>query len=208
MNNTLLLALCQYAICYLFDCLKLEEIFVPFYQVFENLCNEKGVSPTKAARDVGVAQPVVSQWKKRGSTPKAETVQKLANYLGVSTEDLLAESKHTEAVINYLKDKIVEIVTPPTPSLESFGREWAYVEKKLRTGVMEPEERGRYLSLIARGDILQIVAAAKTALPECMEQLNDIGQQLVEDYANDLIKIPEYRRSDAQRAEADPASQQ
>ena len=62
---------------------------------------------------------------------------------------------------------------------------------------MEPEDRGRYLSLIARGDILQIVAAAKTALPECMEQLNDIGQQLVEDYANDLIKIPEYRRSDA-----------
>ena len=44
---------------------------------------------------------------------------------------------------------------------------------------------------------MQIVAAAKTALPECMEQLNDIGQQLVEDYANDLIKIPEYRRSDA-----------
>ena len=65
---------------------------------------------------------------------------------------------------------------------------------------MEPEERARYLSLIARGDILQIVAASKNRLTECMEQLNDIGQQLVEDYANDLIKIAEYRRVDTRRA--------
>ena len=173
-----------------------------FYQVFENLCNERGVSPTKAARDVGVAQPVVSQWKKRGSTPKAETVQKLANYFGVSVEDLLTEpeQEHAESIINYLKDKIIEVVSPPTPSLESLGSEWAYLEKKLRTGVMEPEERARYLSLIARGDILQIVAASKNRLTECMEQLNDIGQQLVEDYANDLIKIAEYRRVDTRRA--------
>ncbi len=60
-----------------------------FYDMFQQLCVKKGVTPTKAARDVGIAQPVVSQWKKRGSTPKAQTIQKLADYFGVSTDDLI-----------------------------------------------------------------------------------------------------------------------
>lgn len=63
-----------------------------FYKIFEQLCDEKGVTPTQAARDVGVAQPVVSQWKKRGSTPKAETVQKLADYFGVTVDYMLKQS--------------------------------------------------------------------------------------------------------------------
>lgn len=59
-----------------------------FYDIFEKLCNEKGVTPTQAGRDNGIAQGVVSMWKKRGSTPKAETVQKLADYFGVAPRDL------------------------------------------------------------------------------------------------------------------------
>ena len=54
-----------------------------FYDVFEHLCAEKGVTPTQAGRDNGIAQGVISMWKKRGSTPKAQTVQKLANYFNV-----------------------------------------------------------------------------------------------------------------------------
>ena len=60
-----------------------------FYEIFEFLCKERGVSPTRAARDNGLKQQSVSSWKKRGSTPKAETVQKLADYFGVSVDYLL-----------------------------------------------------------------------------------------------------------------------
>lgn len=75
-----------------------------FYEIFERLCKEKGITPTKAARDVGVAQPVVSQWKKRGSTPKAETVQKLADYFGVSVDYLLGKSGENSQLENQLDD--------------------------------------------------------------------------------------------------------
>lgn len=63
-----------------------------FYENFESLCKERGISPTRAARDNGLKQQSVSSWKTRGSTPKAETVQKLADYFGVSMAELLGDS--------------------------------------------------------------------------------------------------------------------
>lgn len=60
-----------------------------FYDIFEQLCKECGISPTRVALDNGIKQQSVSSWKIRGSTPKAETVQKLANYFGVSVDYLL-----------------------------------------------------------------------------------------------------------------------
>ena len=63
--------------------------FVTFYSRFEQLCKAKGVTPTQAARDNKIAQSVVSMWKTRGSTPKAATVQKLADYFGVTVNQLL-----------------------------------------------------------------------------------------------------------------------
>lgn len=62
-----------------------------FYDRFELLCKEKGITPTQAGRDNGIAQGVVSMWKKRGSVPKAETVQKLAKYFGASADFLLGK---------------------------------------------------------------------------------------------------------------------
>ena len=60
-----------------------------FYTIFEQLCNERGITPTQVARDNGLTQQTVSHWKTRGSTPKAETVQKLADYFNVSVDYLL-----------------------------------------------------------------------------------------------------------------------
>ncbi len=61
-----------------------------FYDIFDELCKQRGVTPTRAARENGIAQSSVATWKKRGSTPKAATVQKLADYFGVSVSDLLS----------------------------------------------------------------------------------------------------------------------
>ncbi len=60
-----------------------------FYDKFEELCKAKGVTPTRAARENGLTQSVISMWKTRGSTPKAATVQKLADYFGVTVNQLL-----------------------------------------------------------------------------------------------------------------------
>lgn len=79
-----------------------------FYDIFENLCLKKGVTPTQVARDNDIKQSVVAMWKKRGSTPKAETVQKLSDYFGVSTDYLLDLTTLERDKLQYVEDYVVE----------------------------------------------------------------------------------------------------
>ncbi len=67
-----------------------------FYDIFERLCQERGVTPTKAGRDNGIKQGTVAMWKKRGTTPGAATVAKLAEYFGVRVEQLLSPQAEGE----------------------------------------------------------------------------------------------------------------
>ncbi|WP_283608355.1 helix-turn-helix domain-containing protein [Faecalispora anaeroviscerum] len=64
-----------------------------FYDIFYQLCQQKGVTPTQVSRDIKIRQSTVSMWKKQGTTPNAKTLQKIAEYFGVSTELLLIENK-------------------------------------------------------------------------------------------------------------------
>lgn len=59
-----------------------------FYEQFIRLCNEKGVSPSAAARAVGIDKSAVCRWAK-GSMPRNTTLDKLAQYFGVSLGALL-----------------------------------------------------------------------------------------------------------------------
>jgi len=60
-----------------------------FYDTFEQLCREKGVTPTQAGRDNGISQGVVSMWKKRGSIPNAVTLMKLCEYFDTNPAYLM-----------------------------------------------------------------------------------------------------------------------
>lgn len=73
-----------------------------FYDVFELLCKNEGITPTQAGRDNGIAQGVVSMWKKRGSTPNAATVSKIADYFGISI-DYLVDSEAMQSFVEGLK---------------------------------------------------------------------------------------------------------
>lgn len=61
-----------------------------FYDIFLQLCAEKGIKPTPAALDIGVSSSAVVKWRK-GATPSGETLQKIAEYFDVSVDDLLNE---------------------------------------------------------------------------------------------------------------------
>ena len=45
-----------------------------FYDLFCQLCKEKGVSPTKATVDIGLSRTIGTKWKNTGATPKGETI--------------------------------------------------------------------------------------------------------------------------------------
>lgn len=67
------------------------EVFV-FYTNFVKLCNQKGVSPSAAAEEMGFQRSVVTRWSK-GVAPRAATVAKVADYFEVAPEELFVNKK-------------------------------------------------------------------------------------------------------------------
>lgn len=62
-----------------------------FVQNIKKYCGIKGVKPTVACRESGVGTSFINNIEKRGSMPSVEKVQLLADYLGVTTSELLGE---------------------------------------------------------------------------------------------------------------------
>ena len=69
------------------------EIFV---QNIKKYCLLRGVKPTAACKESGVGASFISDIN-RGQTPSVSKVQMLAEYLGVTTSDLLGEKKEPTA---------------------------------------------------------------------------------------------------------------
>lgn len=58
-----------------------------FYDNFIKACTMRGISPSIAAEEIGFDRSAVTGWKK-GSKPKDTTVRKIADYFGISPEEL------------------------------------------------------------------------------------------------------------------------
>ena len=59
-----------------------------FFDRFQTLCEQKGISVYKACTDIGLNRSAVAKWK-AGGRPNGNTAGKLAEYLGVTTDYLL-----------------------------------------------------------------------------------------------------------------------
>lgn len=70
-----------------------------FYDRFNELCNEKGVTPVQLRKELGISQSTVASWKSRGLTPKGITLQRLADYFGVSVNYLLGAAPKHEIIV-------------------------------------------------------------------------------------------------------------
>lgn len=73
-------------------------IFV-FYDIYKALCEQRGVSLSRAAAEIGLSNATVTKWKKTGAAPGGDTLTKVAAYFGVSV------------------DKLLGVETPPAASL-------------------------------------------------------------------------------------------
>lgn len=77
-----------------------------FYEVFKKLCEDNGISTTKASQEIGFSKGNVSYWKKQYSLgkeakPDSYTAEKIANFFGVSIDYLLGR---TDDPIDYDSD--------------------------------------------------------------------------------------------------------
>lgn len=68
-----------------------------FYDVFVNLCNKIGKSPSAVAVEIGFQKSVVTRWKKNNANPTDANLAKIADYFNVSVE-YLRGNKDTPAL--------------------------------------------------------------------------------------------------------------
>lgn len=77
------------------------------YQIFEQLLQKHEVSTYKVSKETGIAQSVFSSWKNGISTPKADKMQKIAEYFGVSVGYLMGTEEAAPNAIDKEKNPIV-----------------------------------------------------------------------------------------------------
>lgn len=65
------------------------------YSNFEKILKQKKLSSYKVAKEAGVTQTSLSNWKNGKSVPSTTTLQKIADYLGV-TVDYLMNGEETD----------------------------------------------------------------------------------------------------------------
>ncbi len=75
------------------------------YEIFEQLLQENNVTPYKVAKEAGVTQTSLSNWKRGKSTPSRKTLQKIATYFNVSMDYLTTGKESAEKTYYDLTDK-------------------------------------------------------------------------------------------------------
>lgn len=94
-----------------------------FYDNFIRVCALRGLHPSIVAEEVGLTRASVTGWKK-GATPKDSTLQKLADYFGVSKSDLTGEThlKVTTGEVCPANDELARL-SAALDQLNDEGRE-------------------------------------------------------------------------------------
>lgn len=80
------------------------------YEIFSKLLKERGVRAADVCRGTGLPSSLFSEWKKGKSTPKADKMQKIADYFGVSLEYLMTgrEDGQNEPQLNTKDEKDIQ----------------------------------------------------------------------------------------------------
>lgn len=139
-----------------------------FYQNFERLCIEHKVAPMKVAKDIGISRGAPSNWKQNGNVPRGQTIQKIADYFGVSVDTLLADEEPIPSKLHREKGQKIPVLSSvgagiPMESINTFdaddpdaweeisrdmGRNGEFFALRIKGDSMEPR--------IRRGDILVV----------------------------------------------------
>lgn len=65
------------------------------YEIFKRLLEEKGLKAYDVCKATGIPSSSITDWKKGRYTPKADKMQKIADFLGVSLEYLMTGTQQS-----------------------------------------------------------------------------------------------------------------
>lgn len=79
------------------------------YEIFEKLLNSSGLKAADVVRGTGLPSSLFSEWKRGKSNPKADKLQLIAEFFGVSLEYLMTGSEKESTASYYLNDETKKI---------------------------------------------------------------------------------------------------
>ena len=101
-----------------------------FWNIFVKLCNQRETTPTRVVRELGIPSGSVTSWK-NGMTPRSTTVQKLADYFGVTSDYLLGKTDEESPTEEALKVALFGGTGEVTPEMWEEVKQFAeFVKKK------------------------------------------------------------------------------
>ncbi len=59
------------------------------YKKLEDILKQKGITPYRLAKEIGISNVVFSEWKRGKSQPKLDKLIKITEYLGITIDDLI-----------------------------------------------------------------------------------------------------------------------
>lgn len=149
-----------------------------FYDVFKKLCDEKGITPTKASTEIGFSKGSVSYWKSKwqqgkDSKPDSYTAAKIADYFGVSVDYLLGR---TDDPVDYSDEDLIATQSPAVLS---------HFDGDVKRAVAFQEAVDADVAAERRGNIPEVFAK--------YNMLDGIDRAKVEAYIDGLLSADKYR---------------
>ena len=89
-----------------------------FYDNVVKLCEQNGIKITKFAKTLGLSSSAPTYWKS-GSVPKSDTLQRIADYFGVTTDYLLYGDERPNNSVGYALNSPVVQGSSGTVSIAS-----------------------------------------------------------------------------------------
>ena len=148
-----------------------------------------GMTQAELADKLGIPYQSVSQWERGTRSPKIETLERIADALGVPISEICSK----DMLKNY------EILKRQKESHKEF--------QNLMDGL------NQYALALRQAEAIKVLGGEKIErFVYALNDLNNDGQWKVvryaEDYAHDLAKIPEDQRELAETAQQSPPSPQ
>lgn len=90
-----------------------------FYDNLDVLCAERGITVSRLLEILNLSRSSASRWKTKGYLPSRETAKKIADYFGISVQELLSiekaptvknDERVRDAVKNLSPEQIAEVL--------------------------------------------------------------------------------------------------
>lgn len=152
-----------------------------FFDRFKALCDEKGVSPTRATQEAGISKGSLAYWKARykqgiDANPGSESARALANYFGVSVDYLL---ERTDDPTDYSRPDLIAGISKPV--LDHFDGD---------------VRRAINFERAVQNDAQMETAKVSGQVPKILtlyQQLDDMDKARVEAYITGLLAADKYQ---------------